>query len=171
MSRFSKQQIVFMTSLVIASCLLGINVQADEGGLKIFVGKWNVHVKVLQPEKSEVTYTETYEWALDRKFLRGKTGRKSDGSQDIIFATYDEQAKGYPFWIFSSKGTYVYLAPATWDASTRTMEWENPPQFDISYQSRCTFPDENSRQCTLIMKDWKGSVLQELKWSASRLSD
>ena len=167
----SWRNLILNTALILSVVILGTNVHADEGGLEGFVGSWKVHVKMLHPEKSESTYTETYEWVLDGKFLRGQTERKSDGTQDIIFATYNEQEQGYPFWIFSSSGTYLYLAPATWDSRSRVMEWKNPPQFDISYQSSCNFPDKNSRHCTLIMKDWKGTVLKDLTWSALRQTD
>jgi hypothetical protein len=146
-------------------------VRADQGGLDGFVGRWDVRVATLQPEKSEVTYTEVYAWVLDRQFLRGQTGRKTDGTEDVIYATYDAQAKGYPFWIFSSSGSYVYLAPATWNARTRIMEWKNPAGWDISYRGRCSFSDENTRHCTMIQKDWKGKVLLEQEWSAVRRDD
>jgi hypothetical protein len=105
---------------------------------------------------------------LNRQFLRGVTGRKSDGTEDVIYGTYDAKMKGYPFWIFSSSGTYVYLAPATWDASKRTMEWKNPANSDITYSGRLIFPDENTRRWTTVVKDWKGTVLLELEGSAVR---
>lgn len=146
-------------------------VHADQGGLDVFVGRWDVRVATLQPEKSEVTYTEVYEWVLGDKFLRGQTGRKTDGTEDVIYGTYDSQAEGYPFWIFSSTGTYVYLAPATSDARKRIMEWKNPTGWDISYRGRCSFPDDKTRHCTMIQKDWKGKVLLEQKWSAVRRND
>ena len=164
-------QKLIIAVLTAATCSIGSLVHADEGGLDVFVGRWNVHVTTLQPQKSEVTYTEAYEWVLDGQFLRGQTGRKSDGTEDIIFATYDKQSKGYPFWIFSSSGSFTYLAPGTWDAGTLTMEWNNPAEFDIAYRSRCTFPDKNTRHCTLMVKDWKGTVLSEVEWSALRRRD
>jgi hypothetical protein len=144
---------------------------AEQDGLDRFVGRWDVSVHTLQPEESRVTYTEVYEWVLDRQFLRGQTGRKSDGTEDVIYATYDEQAGGYPFWIFSSSGTHVYLPPAIWDARTRILEWKNPGEWDISYRGRCSFPDEDTRQCNMIMKDWKGKVLLDQEWTAVRRDD
>ena len=148
-----------------------IHAEQGQGGLDVFVGRWKLRVTTLQPEKSEITYTEVYEWVLDRQFIRGQTGRKPDGTMDVIYGTYDSLAKGYPFWIFSSSGTYVYLAPAIWNTDKRTMEWKNPTGWDISYRGRCIFPDENKRHCTMIQKDWKGKVLLEQEWSAVRLDD
>ena len=89
----------------------------------------------------------------------------------VVFATYDENADGYPFWIFSSTGSYTYLPPASWSERKRTMTWKNPPQFDINYRSQCEFPSDALRRCHLIMKDWKGKVLSEMTWTAERLAD
>jgi hypothetical protein len=144
---------------------------ADEGGLDMFVGRWDLRVQVLQPERKALNYSETYEWVLDRKFVRGHTGRKPDGTEDIIFGTYEAKIDGYPFWIFSSSGSYNYIAPGSFDARNRTMDWKSPGDWDISYQSRCLFPDASTRRCTLIIKNWKGNVLLEQEWVAVRRDD
>src|SRR5262245_38325896 len=73
-----------------------------QGGLNVldrYRGRWDVTVKIKHPRPAQVTYTETYDWVLDRRFMRGDSGRKSDGSQEIVMATYDRASKGYPFWI------------------------------------------------------------------------
>jgi len=162
---------VMVATLTMAFCMNGPLARADDGALEKFLGRWDVRVKTRQPPKPDLTYIETYEWVLRRQFLRATTERKSDGTEDIIIAGYDPQTKGYPFWVFSSTGAYVYLAPGIWDARNRVIEWKNPPQWDISYRGRCIFPDENTRHCTLIMKDWKGKVLLEQESSAVRRSD
>ncbi|MGH8727605.1 MAG: hypothetical protein ACREV9_05510 [Burkholderiales bacterium] len=162
---------VIIAALVAAFFVAAHSARAEENALDRFLGRWDVRVKTLRPKVSEVTYTETYEWVLDRQFLRGMTGRKSDGTEDVIYATYDPLVKGYPFWIFSSSGTYVYLAPATWDARKRTMEWTNPPNSDISWSGRLIFTDENTRRWTTVVKDWKGAVLLEHEGSAIRRKD
>jgi hypothetical protein len=151
--------------------LLNATTAADVGVLGYFVGQWEIHARTLRPEPSTASYHESYEWVLDGKYVRGETGRKADGSRDIVFGTYDAQADGYPFWIFSSSGSYLYLPPATWNARDKTMEWENPSGWDIVYRSRCHFPDRDNRHCTLIMKDWKGKVLLETEWRAVRRAD
>jgi hypothetical protein len=88
---------VATTLLAAAVCIWGDALGADDGPLDLLVGRWDVHVKTLQPDKAEMTYRETYEWVLDRKFLRGRTEQKSDGTEDIIIATYDAQQDTYPF--------------------------------------------------------------------------
>ncbi len=136
--------------------------------LDLFIGQWDARVTTLQPKQSEVTYTETYEWTLNHKFLRGETKHRSDGAEDVIYGSYDEQADGYPFWIFSSSGSAVYLAPAKWDANTRKMVWKNPANSDIYYTTLLTFPNDNTRRWSVMIKDWKGSVLLQQEGRAVR---
>lgn len=161
----------FLKALAVAAALAAPPALADTQVLELFVGHWDIHARTLQPQPSTTSYRERYEWVLDGKYVRGETSLKADGTRDIIFGTYDAQADGYPFWVFSSSGTYMYLPPATWDARRRTMEWKNPKGFDINYRSSCHFPDRDTRSCTLIMKDWMGKVLLELEWQAARRSD
>ncbi|MCB1924344.1 MAG: DUF1579 family protein [Gammaproteobacteria bacterium] len=156
---------------LLAMCLYSSAVVADLQVLDLFVGSWDIDAETLQPTPGAAHYSERYDWVLDGKFLRGETGRKADGSQDIVFGTYDAQADGYTFWIFSSSGSFIYLPPGTWDERRRIMEWRNPKGFDLNYYSSCRFPDSDNRYCDLIMKDWKGQVILELKWHAARRAD
>jgi len=139
--------------------------------LEKFVGRWDVRVKSLQPQQADISYIEIYEWILDRKFIRARTEGKTDGTEDMVVGGYDLKTNGYAFWIFSSTGTFLTLAPGTWDARSRTMEWKSPLLLDVSYQTRCTFPDDNTRRCTLVIKNWLGKVLQDQESSAVRRND
>jgi hypothetical protein len=171
MAEYTATPRYFNRALAMGSWLLLTPVHADSNALDLFVGNWQIQVTQLQPETSKLTYTEVYERVLDGKYIRGETARKPDGTQDIVFATYDATADNYLFWIFSSSGSYTYLPQATWNAKKRLMKWKNPSQFDISYESKCEFPSNNLRSCHLIMKDWKGKVLSELAWTAERQAE
>src|SRR5262245_45837147 len=152
-------------------CFAESSACAQDNLLDKYVGRWDVRVKTLQPQKPDITYIETYEWVLDRKFVRGRTESKTDGTDDMIVVGYDPKTNGYPFWIFSSSGTFLFLAPGSWDARNRILEWKSPPLLDVSYQARCTFPDDNNRRCTLVLKNWLGKVLLEQDSSAIRRND
>src|SRR5262245_3834912 len=158
-----------LTALLVTG-LAGVSVHAQDNVLEKFVGRWDVRVK--QPQKPDLTYIETYEWMLDRKFVRGRTEGKPDGTEDMVVIGYEPKVNGYPFWIFSSSGTYLYLtlAPGTWDARSRTMEWKSPPLLLESYQARCIL-DDNTRRCTLVVKNWVGKVLHEQESVAVRRND
>lgn len=136
--------------------------------LDVFLGSWDVTVNIRQPAPAVVTYTETYEWALGGHFLRGDSGPKSDGTRDLVIATYVPGVDGYPFWIFSSSGAWFYLEPGQWDARTRTLEWRHAANSPVSYIVRCRFPDTHTRHCVSLVKDWKGKLLLDQEASARR---
>jgi len=46
-----------------------VSAHAQDHALEKFVGRWDVQVKTLQPQKSDLTYIVTSEWMLDRKFI------------------------------------------------------------------------------------------------------
>ncbi len=156
--------------MAVVMAALSSQIQAEENALDLLVGSWDVEVTNLKPKQSKLTYTETYQWTLNRQFLHGKIN-KSDGNKDVVYATYDAQVKGYHFWVFSTTGSFVYLPPASWDSRTRTMEWKNLPNSDIIYLTREVFPDEKTRHWSLVVKDWKGSVLQQQEGRAVRRGD
>jgi hypothetical protein len=108
---------------------------------------------------------------LGGEFLEGRTEGRADGVEDLIVGTYDQHAEGYPFWFFSSSGTYLYLAPGKWDARSRTLELTNPAGSDITYTPRVTFPDARTRRWTIVIKDWKGTVLVRQQGRAVRRGD
>ena len=159
-----------IAALLIVS-FIASSARAQDTVLEKFVGRWDVRVKTLQPQKADLTHIEIYEWMLDRKFVKARTKGKTDGTEDMVVVGYDLKTNGYGFWIFSSSGTFLYLAPGTWDARNRIIEWKSPPLLDVSYQARCMFPDDNTRRCTLVLKNWIGKVLLEQETSATRRND
>ena len=159
-----------IAALLIVS-LAASSARAQNNVLEKFVGRWDVRVKTLQPQKPDVAYVEIYEWMLGRQFVKARTEGKTDGTEDMVVGGFDPKTNGYPFWIFSSSGTFLYLAPGTWDARSQTMEWKSPPLLDVSYQGRCTFTDDNTKRCTLVLKNWLGKVLLEHESSSVRRND
>lgn len=171
MATRDSRSIAIIVLIAAVFCLAGPAAHAGNEVLDLLVGHWKARVKTQEPVEAELTYDETYEWVLDGQFLSGRTENKSDGTKDVIYGTYDSKVKGYPFWIFSSSGTYIYLAPATWDARRRTMKWKNPPNSDIYYSTEVVFPDDKTRRWTVLIKDWKGTVLLRQEGVAVRRDD
>ena len=71
------------------AALLIVNLAASSAGaqnnvLEKFVGRWDVRVKTLQPQKSDFTYIEIYEWMLGRQFVKARTEGKTDGTEDMF---------------------------------------------------------------------------------------
>jgi hypothetical protein len=131
-------------------------------------GTWDVVMTMRSPKPITMKYVETFEWVLDRKFLRGETSHKPDGTTDLYMTTYDPRSKHYQFWIFSSPGTFVLLPFGTWDTRTQSMEWKSGPNWEVSFNGRWTFPDANTRESTTLVKDWRGKVLLDADVRAVR---
>ena len=126
-----------------------------------FAGTWDVTITTRRPKPAVVTYMFTYAWVLDHRYLQGDTGIKSDGTQDLVIFTYEQASNGYPLWIFYSSGAWIYLPPGVWDESSRTMTWKSAPTLTVSYLNRCSFQDAKTQRCTVLVKDWRGTVLLE----------
>jgi hypothetical protein len=85
-----------IAALLVVGLLSGVSAHAQDNVLEKFVGRWDVRVKTLQPQKPDLTYIETYEWMLDRKFVRARTEGKTDGTEDMVVVGYDQKVNGYP---------------------------------------------------------------------------
>ena len=147
---------------------LPAQVAAKLNVLEVFRGTWDVTVRTRVPKLADVTYTETSDWALDRRFIRSETGRKSDGSHEMAIGTYDPLSQSYPFWLFSSPGNAITLAGGSWNEAARTMTWKSPSGSTLSYETRCVFATETTRRCSSWVKDWKGTLVLDLDSSAVR---
>ena len=140
----------------------------DHAVLKRFAGEWDVTVTVTRPKSLVVRYSETAMLAPGGKLLRSSTSVKPDGTQDWSMMTFDTVSGGYPLWIFSSTGATYYLAPGKWNEGTRTIAWEAPPGSPVSHVTRCSFSDERTKSCQTLVKDWKGGVMLEQSYTATR---
>ena len=136
--------------------------------LDAFLGTWDVTVHSRVPKLADVTYTETFDWALDHWFIRGESSRKSDGSHELAIGTFDPLTNGYPFWLFSSPGSVITLGGGTWNEATRTMTWKSPAGSTNSFETRCIFATETTRRCISWVKDWKGTLLIDQDSTAVR---
>jgi hypothetical protein len=132
-------------------------------------GRWNVTVTTTQPAPLTSTSVATNAWVLGKRFLQGDSGVKSDGTRDLSMMTFDPVTRAYPLWIFSSNGTFFYLADGKWDEQSRTMQWDSPINLIGSYHYLCEFTDADNYRCQSLAKDWKGKVLLELEAVGVRL--
>lgn len=127
-------------------------------------GTWEVKAARRQPlPAAVVTYTETFEWVLDGRFLRSETSRKSDGGKTMSMVWYDVLTKSYRYAIYYSEGYAVELPPPTWHESTQTMEWTSGFFAPVSYTGHATFSDRDTIRWKSLLKDWKGTVVLDLE--------
>jgi len=93
---------------------------------------------------------------LERRYLRGESSTKSEGSQEMQVLGHD--AGGYPLWVFSSSGLAFQLPRGEWNEATRTMEWKNAPTDQLLYTTRCTFETATTLRCSAQVKNLAGKV-------------
>jgi len=108
------------------------------------------------PRLAPVKSTFTWAWVLERRYLRGESSIKSDGSQEMQVLGHD--AGGYPLWVFSSAGLAFQLTRGEWNEATRTMEWKNAPTDPLLYTTRCTFETATTMRCSGQVKNLGGKV-------------
>ena len=148
---------------------LAPDVQRQLDVLDRFVGRWRVTLHTRVPAVPVITYTETYRWTLGRRFIHATVDDRSDGVTSVSYGTFDPARGGYLFWIFMSTGAYFYLDAGRWDERARTMTWTSPAGSQIDYESRCSFPGPDLRQCRTRVQDWKGSVISDFEFRAERI--
>jgi len=129
---------------------------AQRAVLDRFVGTWDVTATTKVPRLTPVTSTFTWGWVLERRYLRGESSTKSDGSQEMQVLGHD--AGGYPLWVFSSSGLAFQLPRGEWNEATRTMEWKNAPTDQLLYTTRCTFETATTLRCSAQVKNLAGKV-------------
>jgi len=129
---------------------------AQRAVLDRFVGTWDVTATTKVPRLPPVKSTFTWAWVLERRYLRGESSIKSDGSQEMQVLGHD--AGGYPLWVFSSAGLAFQLTRGEWNEATRTMEWKNAPTDPLLYTTRCTFETATTMRCSGQVKNLGGKV-------------
>jgi hypothetical protein len=132
-------------------------------------GTWDVKATRREPKPvQEVTYVETFDWILDKRFLRSETSLKSDGNRSMSMFWYDIVTKTYRFVIYDSSGLAVILPSPLWRESTQTMEWNSGFFEPLSYTGYATFTDRDTMRWKSLWKDWKGTVILDLEGTSIR---
>ena len=130
---------------------------AQRAVLDRFVGTWDVTATTRVPRMAPMKSTFTWAWVLERRYLRGESSIKSDGSQEMQVLGHD--VSGYPLWVFSSSGLAFQLSRGEWNEATRTMEWKNAPSDPLLYTTRCTFENATTMRCSGQVKNLGGKVV------------
>ena len=127
-------------------------------------GTWDVKATRRKPLPVEdITSVETYDWILDGRYLRSETSLNSVGGKSMSMFWFDMFTKTYQYVIYDKSGFVAALPPSTWHESTQTMEWKSGFFSPVSYQASVTFSDPDTIQWKSLWKDWKGSVILDLK--------
>ncbi len=132
-------------------------------------GTWDIKAIRREPKPAqELTYSETFEWILDGRYLRSETSRKSDGGKSMSMFWYDLLTESYQYVIYDASGLVAILPPPTWDGSTQTMTWKSGLFSPISYTAHATFTNPHRIEWKSLWKDWKGTVILDLEGTSIR---
>ena len=134
--------------------------------LERFAGTWDVTATTRLPKPAVAKSSFVWAWVLDHHFLRGESGIKSDGSQELQVFGHD--AGGYSLWIFYSSGVSVTLPRGEWNESTATMAWKNAPTDPVLYTSRCSFEGAATMLCSTQVKNLSGKLMIDVESVAVR---
>lgn len=131
-------------------------------------GSWDVQAVNRQQPVPAVTYSETFDWALDGCFLRSETSRKSDGSQSMSVFWFDAVTRSYRFVYFDASGLAVELPPPTWNEATQTMHWKSGLFSPFSYTAQVTFVDRDTIRWKSLWKGGRGEAILDLEGTSTR---
>ncbi len=179
MARITRPACPLLVILLIGSSFFGSEALADESAarpapapelqiLDRWRGTWDVEARRRVPQPATVTYIDTYQWVLDRRFIRGNSGPRSDGTTGMSMATYDPQMRAYRFWSFESTGFAFELIPAHWNQDTRTMEWDGGLFSPVAITGRVQFIDDDTIHWSTLLRDWKGTVILDMEGTSIR---
>ena len=135
--------------------------------LSSYVGRWKAKVE------SEGPFTRgqfAAGWILDGTFVQ-QAGilASADGSSSFkvtTMMTYDQNAKVYRMWVFSSNGS-VSTATGTWDAEHKTMT-SVQRRGPTTVKTIADFSDEGTEKWMIITTNEAGEVVSTLKGVSTR---
>jgi hypothetical protein len=135
-------------------------------------GNWKVTAIRHYPDPKTITYDENFDWVLNRRFLRGETSQKSDGTKSMSMIWYDLNKKAYRFMIFDSTsgpgGEGAELPPATWNEKTQTMEWDTRIFPFGGYTGYLRFLNNDMIQWNGVFKDWSHRIIVDVDGTSIR---
>lgn len=166
-------------TLVFAMLVTGFSQASaqDENGnevLRRFVGIWKLDGEARPskwtPDGSTISERENAIWALKKRVILIRAVDKTDNHKSLFVATHDRGKNIYPFWGFDSKGLMGAEWELKWNADARATEGR-ATDLPTGWTSSGTnhFPDADTNNVTVWIKDDVGEVLLNHKFTKKRL--
>jgi hypothetical protein len=136
-----------------------------------FAGDWKTHTHITHagppPREFDTRGTANCHQTLGGRYFEFRSESIPPGESDLQIMTYDEDAKLFRQWVFSSDG-YTHTATGTWDAATSTLRWTGKTA-DSTFLilDRWTSPDR--LDWTLERKNAAGKTLQTIEGTLERV--
>jgi hypothetical protein len=139
--------------------------------LERLIGTWDVvavaRVAEWTPQETRTTGKIVRQWVLDGRFIQD-TAQYADDTESLSLYSYDEQAKAYRSWWFSSL-EYNNKSTGQWDAATGTFSFTADVGNGLTSTSTMRFAGEGDQHtATAIVKDGGGKVYFDGQWTVTR---
>jgi uncharacterized protein (TIGR03067 family) len=141
--------------------------------LYVHIGQWNVHCTmrpcVLHPDGLTEERTETGDWILGGRFLRGRSYHADGNLAALYLMTWWPQDKSHRVWHFESDGS-IGLWRMHWHAQERTADWqalETPPDW-IDTLGSVRFEDDDTSLMTIRIEGQQGRVMMDYEQRRER---
>jgi hypothetical protein len=138
--------------------------------LRRFAGEWTTETTLRRPgppptevaTKGKATCRAT----LGDRYFEFRAETVPPGDSDLQVMTYDDAARVYRQWVFSSDG-YHHEATGAWDAKTSTMTWQG--KTDVGgFVIEDHWVAEDQLQWRLTRKDARGKIMQTITGTVRR---
>jgi hypothetical protein len=141
--------------------------------LERFLGNWKTKIQIrhVGPPARELTTvgTAVCKNTLGGAFFEFRSGSIPPGESDLQVMTYDNAAKRFRQWVFSSDG-YTHTAEGTWDQETSTLRWKGKSdEATFVIEDRWVSPDR--LDWTLRRTNAQGEVIQTISGTVTRAGD
>lgn len=169
------------TTLILTLLLPGISHTSaqekdDDEVLGRFVGIWKLD-GVASPSKwtpdgKAISGWEHVTWALRKRVVLIRAVDKLDSHKSLFIATHDPKQNVYPLWGFDTNGLMGAEWELRWNAETKATEG-HATDLPVGWTSSGTnqFPDADTDNVTVWIKDDVGEVLLNHKFTKKRLPD
>jgi uncharacterized protein (TIGR03067 family) len=141
-----------------------------------FVGIWKLDGEASPskwaPEGKTISGHENAIWALKKRVILIRAVDKRDNRRSLFISTFDPDRNVYPMWGFDSQSLMGAEWELSWDADSKaTVGHATDLPTGWTSIGRNQFPDADTNNVTVWMKDDVGEVLLNHKFTKKRLPD
>lgn len=162
--------LLVLTSL---AALRAAEAPADVPQLKVierYLGNWDDKILVKQspwsPQEQNLTATAVGTKVLAGRYVQLKSS-SSDNAEGMSMITYDTGLNSFASWWWNSLGHHNNSL-GEWNEQTRTMSWKGTLPGDFTLLSTDRFPDDDTRQWHVLVKDNAGATVFDMSGTMKR---
>jgi hypothetical protein len=136
-----------------------------------FLGDWKTHTHIRRLgtplREFDTVGKATCQKSLAGRYFEFRSESIPPGESDLQIMTYDDEAKLFRQWVFSSDG-YSHEANGSWDAAASTLRWEGK-NAESSFVIIDHWTSADRLEWTLDRKNAAGKTLQTIEGALERI--